>query len=121
MNISESIIAALIIATITYDPIQFDELMDTIHPEYDNLFYFDNSLEVSESSGIFSLNDGDKTDPIWSHEYEKYVHQSDLSIKNNINNSQLVNRYLESNPSAAGNQKTSVIKKRFDFYYSDRK
>ena len=111
MNILPSIIASSIIAAfIMSAPAQSDELMDIIHPESADLFHFDNSLKVSEPSGVFSLNDDYVTDNTWSYEYEEYVNQSDFSDKNNINNTQLVNRYLESNPPASEKPSAPVFK-----------
>ena len=111
MNSLKSIIASSVIATITLSAsVQSDELMDIIHPESADLFHFDNSLKASEPSGIFSLHDDYATDNTWSYEFEQYVNQSDFSNKNNINNSQLVNRYLESNPSASGKSSAPVFK-----------
>ncbi len=111
MNILKNIIASSIIATITISAAaQSDELMDIIHPESADLFHFDNSLKASEPSGVFSLNDDYTASSTWSYEYEQYVDQADFSSENNINSSQLVNRYLESNPTASGKPDVPVFK-----------
>jgi len=111
MNILKSIIASSIIATITISAsAQSDELMDIIHPESADLFHYDNSLKASEQTGVFSLNDDYATENTWSYEYEQYVDQADFTSKNNINNAGLVNRYLESNPTASGKVNSPVFK-----------
>ena len=111
MNLLKSIIASSIIATITISATaQSDELMDIIHPESADLFHYDNSLKASEQTGVFSLNDDYASENTWSYEYEQYVDQSDFTSKNNINNAELVNRYLESNPTASGKANSHVFK-----------
>ena len=111
MNLLKSIIASSIIATITISATaQSDELMDIIHPESADLFHYDNSLKASEQTGVFSLNDDYAPENTWSYEYEQYVDQSDFTSKNNINNAELVNRYLESNPTASGKANSPVFK-----------
>ena len=111
MNLLKTFIASSIIATITLSATaQSDELMDIIHPESADLFHYDDSLKASEPTGIFSLNDDYASDHTWSYEYEEYVDQSDFLPDNNINNAGLVNRYLESNPTASGKVNSPVFK-----------
>lgn len=111
MNIFKNLITSSIIATIALSAsAQADEFLDIFHPESADLFHFDNSLKPSKPSGTFSLND-DYGKQAWSYEYEEYVIKDDFSNENNIiNNTQLVNRYLKSNPTASGKPSDPVFK-----------
>ena len=110
MNILKSFIASSIITTAALSAsVQADELMDIIHPESADLFHFDNSIRASENTEIFSLND-DYGDQAWSYEYEQYVNKADFSPDNNVFKPQLVNRFLESNPTASGNLSEPTFK-----------
>lgn len=113
MKILKPIIASSIIATMTMAvSIQADELMDIIHPESADLFHFDDSIKSSESTGVFNLDQtsDSNTNMVWSYEYEEYVNKSDFSSEDRIYNAQLVNRYMEANPTAAGKQSEPVFK-----------
>ena len=88
---------------------QADELMDIIHPESADLFPSDSSLTSSEPTEIKSYSDVNG-DIVWSTEYEEYVNSSDFLADNSINSAQGVNRYMESNPTAAGGSSEEVFK-----------
>ena len=112
MNIVKNIIASSIIATIALaGSVQADELMDIIHPESADLFHFDDSIKSSKNTGVFNLNQkAGNNKLVWSYEYEEYVNQSDFTTGNRVFNAQLVNRYMEENPTAAGEHSESVFK-----------
>lgn len=107
MNTLKLMISSSIIAAATFSvTVQADELMDIIHPESADLFHFDNTLKASEQSGAFigeDVNGG----VVWSYEYEQYVKKSDHSAKDNLRE---INRYMETNPTAAGKPAEEVFK-----------
>ncbi|MCU7940006.1 MAG: hypothetical protein KZQ64_13240 [gamma proteobacterium symbiont of Bathyaustriella thionipta] len=110
MKTLKIIVASSVIAVASLSvTAQADELMDIIHPESADLFPADTSLKPSEPTGIKSYSDVNG-DIVWSTEYEEYVNTADFVADNSINSAQGINRYMESNPTAAGQSSEEVFK-----------
>ena len=93
------------------EPRSDSDLYDIIHPESADLFHYDDSLKSSEHTGIINLNDASSSgDVVWSYEYEEYVNKSDFAVDNSIHSAQGINRYMSSNPTAAGKPAAEVFK-----------
>ncbi|NOQ78485.1 MAG: hypothetical protein GQ546_03695 [Gammaproteobacteria bacterium] len=91
------------------EPRSDNDLYDIIHPESADLFHFDDSLRSSEPTEIKSYSDVNG-DVVWSFEYEEYVNASDFEADDSIHSAQGINRYMSSNPTAAGKPSEEVFK-----------
>lgn len=113
MKILKNLLVSSIVATLAFSAtVQADELMDVIHPEMADVFNLDNTIHSSGSTGVFNLNDrnASNSDLVWSYEYEEFVNESDFHSDNNLYNTQLVNRFIEENPTAAGTSRNDIFK-----------
>ncbi|MCW8931154.1 MAG: hypothetical protein OQL19_13045 [Gammaproteobacteria bacterium] len=84
-----------------------NELYNIIHPESADIFNIGESKSSTEQ-GIVSLHDDHNKNSVWSYEFEQYVNPADFGASA-LTDAHDVNRYMGSNPTAAGGSTREVF------------
>ncbi len=106
--LTSTFVASVVLAgTAQAEALSDDALYNLIHPESADIFNVVDYKRTTEAS-IFSLNDDYNKDSVWSFEFEQYVDTDDFKTAE-IADSEDVNQYINSNPTAAGLKSQTVF------------
>ncbi len=105
MKTLKSVIASVLLSSVALTAVvQADDSLSSLIYEDSSNIYSEVTLQSSQPVGIISYADDANKTAVWSAEFEQYVNPADFTRKS-IASLDDVNKYMGSNPSAAGRMK----------------
>lgn len=111
-TINKLIAAAFITSVAIGSTVQADSSLSSLIYEESSNIYSEVNQQSSSPVGILSYGDTSNGGSVWSTEFEQYVDPADFK-QADMASAGGINQYMESNPTAAGQGRTSV------FIYND--